>query len=238
MTDISNTNYLKFIKNSGISFFMKNEPNNFYSLNTIKEVSQISNNIVDISNILDLELYIKSSTNCNLKKQAKNSVIGDGNEKANIMLIGEAPGAEEDKVGKPFVGAAGQLLNKMLAAINIERNSIYITNVIPWRPPNNRAPSNDEILQCLPFIQRHIEIIDPELILLLGSTAAKAILSTTLSIAKLRNNWHEYKSINLKKTIQCLVTYHPAFLLRSPNYKKQSWEDLQIFQQKIIDENL
>lgn len=238
MTDISNSNYLKFIKDSGITFFMQNKPNNFYSLNVNKEVSQISDKIKNITNILDLELFIKSSTNCDLKKQAKNTVIGDGNTKANIMLIGEAPGVEEDKVGKPFVGAAGKLLNKMLAAINIERNDVYITNIIPWRPPNNRSPSNDEILQCLPFVQRHIEIIRPKLILLLGSTATKAILATTLSIAKLRGNWHEYQSINFNKTIQCLVTYHPAFLLRSPIYKKQSWEDLQIFQQKIIDENL
>ena len=154
------------------------------------------------------------------------------------MLIGEAPGAEEDKIGKPFVGAAGQLLNKMLAAIRLERDNIYITNVVPWRPPNNRAPSNEEILQCLPFVQKLIELINPKLILLLGSTAAKAILSTPLSIAKLRGSWHDYKSINLNRAIKCLATYHPAFLLRSPNYKKQSWEDLQIFQQRILDENL
>ena len=125
-----------------------------------------------------------------------------------------------------------------LAAIKLERDDVYITNVIPWRPPNNRTPSNEEILQCLPFVQRHIELVNPKFILLLGSTATKAILSTSLSIAKLRGNWHDYKSLNLNRTIQCLATYHPAFLLRSPNYKKQSWEDLQILQQKILDENL
>jgi len=154
------------------------------------------------------------------------------------MLIGEAPGAEEDKIGKPFVGAAGQLLNKMLLAINLNRNKVYITNVIPWRPPNNRTPSNEEILQCLPFLQKHIELIKPKLIVLLGAVAAKSVLSTPLSISKLRGRWHEYKSLHLNESILCLATYHPAFLLRSPNYKKQSWEDLQMLQQKIVDENL
>jgi DNA polymerase len=238
MSDISNSSYIKFLIKSGITSFLQNEPNNFYSINSKKTVSPILNKVNDITNINDLELYIKNYTNCNLKKQAKNTVIGAGNTKANIMLIGEAPGAEEDKIGEPFVGAAGQLLNKMLAAIKIERNSIYITNIIPWRPPNNRPPSSDEILQCLPFVQRHIEIISPKLILLLGSTAAKAILTTTFSVSKLRGRWHEYKSINFTKRIKCLVTYHPAFLLRSPNYKKQSWEDLKTFQKKIFDENL
>ena len=155
------------------------------------------------------------------------------------MLIGEAPGVEEDKIGKPFVGAAGQLLNKMLAAIKLERDDVYITNVIPWRPPNNRTHLQmRKYYNVYHFVQRHIELVNPKFILLLGSTATKAILSTSLSIAKLRGNWHEYKSLNLNRTIQCLATYHPAFLLRSPNYKKQSWEDLQIFQQKILDENI
>ena len=148
-------------------------------------------------------------------------------------LIGEAPGAEEDKVGKPFVGAAGILLNKMLNAIDLKREDIYITNIIPWRPPNNRTPTNDEILQCLPFVQKIIEIVKPDLILLLGATSAKAILNSNLSIAKLRGEWHEYQSINHKEKVNCLVTYHPAFLLRSPNYKKESWIDLQEFQRNF-----
>jgi DNA polymerase len=149
------------------------------------------------------------------------------------MLIGEAPGTEEDKLGKPFVGAAGQLLNKMLAAINLDRNSVYITNIVPWRPPNNRAPNTEEILQCLPFIQKHIEIIQPSIMILLGGTATKAILATTLGITKLRGKWHEYNSLNIKEPILTIAMYHPAFLLRSPGHKKEAWEDLQKIQKKI-----
>ena len=238
MSEILNTAYLTFLKRSGVTTFLQNKPNNFYALGANKKIPLISDKIEDISDINELELFINKYSHCNLKQHAKKTVMGNGNTKAEIMLIGEAPGVEEDKIGKPFVGAAGQLLNKMLAAIKLERDDVYITNILPWRPPNNRTPSNEEILQCLPFVQRHIELVNPKFILLLGSTATKAILSTSLSIAKLRGNWHDYKSLNLNRTIQCLATYHPAFLLRSPNYKKQSWEDLQILQQKILDENL
>ena len=149
------------------------------------------------------------------------------------MIIGEAPGREEDEQGKPFVGQAGQLLNKMLAAINLQRENVYITNVIPWRPPNNRTPTNEEILQCLPYLQKHIEIIKPNFLLLLGATAAKAILSTPLSISKLRNKWHIYTSINLNIKIKTIVSYHPAFLLRSPASKKEAWKDLQFLQKDM-----
>ena len=127
-----------------------------------------------------------------LKKTAKKTVIGDGNIKSKLMIIGEAPGKEEDIQGKPFVGLAGQLLNKMLNAINIKREDVYITNVIPWRPPNNRTPTDKEILDCLPFLHKQIEIINPKYILLLGATASKAILSTSLSISKLREKWHTF----------------------------------------------
>jgi len=237
MSEISNISYLKFLQSSGVTTFLQNQPNNFYTLSTNKKIPLISDKIEDISNIKELEFFINTYGHCDLKQHAKKTVIGDGNTKAEIMLIGEAPGAEEDRIGKPFVGAAGQLLNKILAAIKLERDNVYITNVIPWRPPNNRTPSNEEILQCLPFVQRHIELVNPKFILLLGSTATKAILSTSLSIAKLRGNWHDYKSLTLNRAILCLATYHPAFLLRSPNYKKKSWEDLQILQQKILNEN-
>jgi len=235
MTNTINISYVNFLKKYGISSFLQDKPNNFYNIDSHKTNYLSINNIKDIKNINDLELFIKNSNVSDLKKNANSTVISDGDEKSKIMIIGEAPGAEEDKVGIPFVGAAGQLLNKMLLAINLKRERVYITNIIPWRPPNNRTPSNDEILECLPFVQRHIEIIKPKLILLLGSTASKAILNSTESIANLRGKWHEYKSINLIKGINCLVTYHPAFLLRSPKFKKYSWEDLKIFQKKIND---
>ena len=233
MTNISINSYIKFLKNIGIYSFLQDQPNNYFNINDNKGLNKNLNTIEEIKSIEDLKSYIKNSEICNLKKTAINTVVGDGNENANIMLIGEAPGAEEDKVGKPFVGAAGILLNKMLNAIDLKREDIYITNIIPWRPPNNRTPTNDEILQCLPFVQKIIEIVKPNLILLLGATSAKAILNSNLSIAKLRGEWHGYQSINHKEKVNCLVTYHPAFLLRSPNYKKESWKDLQEFQRSF-----
>jgi len=232
-----NNSYIIFLQKSGISSFLQEKPRNFYSLSS-KKVNSLVLKIEDISNVDELELFIKKSNICNLKNHAKHTVIGDGDLQADIMLIGEAPGAEEDKIGKPFVGAAGQLLNKMLSAINLDRNKVYITNVVPWRPPKNRTPSDEEILQCLPFLQKHIELIKPKLIVLLGAIAAKSVLSTPQSISKLRGQWHEYKSLYLSEPILCLVTYHPAFLLRSPEFKKIAWQDLQQLQKKIQNENL
>ena len=149
------------------------------------------------------------------------------------MLIGEAPGADEDKFGKPFVGRAGKLLDKMLAAIKLDRNKVYISNVVPWRPQGNRQPTTEEILQCLPFIQKHIEIINPSILVLLGGTATKALLTTNQGITKLRGKWHTYNSLGLLNPILTRAIFHPAFLLRSPEHKKSTWEDLLEIQKKI-----
>ena len=237
MRDPLNDSYIVFLKKSGIGSFLQEKPRDFYIPDS-KKMNSLTLKIGNISSVDELEFFIKQSNICDLKNHAKHTVIGDGNAQADIMLIGEAPGAEEDKIGKPFVGAAGQLLNKMLSAINLDRNKVYITNVIPWRPPNNRTPSNEEILQCLPFLQKHIELIKPKLIVLLGAIAAKSVLSTPLGISKLRGHWHEYKSLHLNESILCLATYHPAFLLRSPGFKKIVWEDLQKLQKKIENESL
>ena len=237
MRDPLNDSYIVFLKKSGIGSFLQEKPRDFYIPDS-KKMNSLTLKIGNISSVDELEFFIKQSNICDLKNHAKHTVIGDGNTQADIMLIGEAPGAEEDKIGKPFVGSAGQLLNKMLSAINLDRNKVYITNVIPWRPPNNRTPSNEEILQCLPFLQKHIELIKPKLIVLLGAIAAKSVLSTPLGISKLRGHWHEYKSLHLNKSILCLATYHPAFLLRSPGFKKIVWEDLQKLQKKIENESL
>ena len=240
MSIYSNLSYLNFLKNSGINNFLQNSPNKYYQTSSkyySYNTSKLPNNIQNIGSLNQLEHFINNSNNCALKNQANQTVFADGNPSSKIMLIGEAPGAEEDKLGKPFVGAAGQLLNKMLAAIKLNRESVYITNVVPWRPPNNRTPNSEEILQCLPFIQKHIEIIEPSMIVLLGGTAAKAILATTLGITKLRGQWHQYNNLNVKKTILTRAIFHPAFLLRSPMHKKEAWEDLQEIQKKIeIDE--
>jgi len=229
----TNKEYLDFLVNSGVKYFLKNEPNNFYKIekNTKKNPS-----LFEIKTIEELLIYTQSLENP-LKKSSKKTVLYDGNLESDLMIIGEAPGKDEDDQGKPFVGMAGKLLNKMLAAINIKRENVYITNVVPWRPPNNRTPTEDEILECLPILQKQIEIINPKLIFLLGKTAAKAILTTPLQLSKLRKVWHTYKTINMNKNVNVLVSYHPAFLLRSPEFKKEAWIDLKILEKKIINEN-
>ena len=232
----SNKVFLELLINSGVCFFSKNQPNNFYIPKTNEKFSMESTNNMDLKGIQtigELTKFIKESKQCLLKNTAKKTVIADGNPKAKLMIIGEAPGREEDEQGKPFVGQAGQLLNKMIAAINLQREEVYITNAIPWRPPNNRTPTSEEILQCLPYLQKHIEIIKPNFLLLLGATAAKAVLSTPLAISKLRNKWHIYTSINFSKKIKTLVSYHPAFLLRTPSSKKEAWKDLQFLQKDM-----
>ena len=228
----SNLSYLNYIKESGISAFLQNLPNIRYKEKEKNhKISPI--NISNINSLNELETYINQSNICLLKNTASKTVFADGNASSKIMLIGEAPGAEEDKMGKPFVGLAGKLLNKMLASINLDRNNVYITNIIPWRPPNNRTPNSEEILQCLPFIQKHIEIIKPKLIILLGGTASKAILSSTHGIMRMRGKWYEYNNLNLNNPIPVRAIYHPAFLLRSPENKRETWEDLKEIQKKL-----
>jgi len=231
----SELKYLYFLKKSGIDSFLQNTP--IYRFNTTSpkkfKESSAKKKLDEIDNIDELKLYFNNYDKCLLKKNAHNTVFADGNPNSTIMLIGEAPGAEEDKKGLPFVGAAGELLNKMLLSINLKRNSVYITNVVPWRPPNNRTPSDKEILECMPLVQKHIEIIKPTIIILLGGTASKAILATTLGISKIRGKWHNYNSPNLKEKIIVRAIYHPAFLLRSPSYKKEVWIDLKEIQKKI-----
>jgi len=171
------------------------------------------------------QLYIDGCNACHLASSRKRWVFGAGNAEAMVMVIGEAPGAEEDEQGLPFVGAAGQLLTNMLAAINLDRNKdIFITNVLKCRPPANRSPESTEIQLCTPLLCRQIEIIKPRAILLLGRIAAHAVLGISESIANLRSKVHDYKGI------PAMVIYHPAALLRNAQYKRPAWEDLQKFQ--------
>jgi len=231
----SNKEYIEFLIQSGVHTFLKETPNNLLKNKEIhKELSEQKDikKFDEITEIKDL-IPLISSHKSSLKNTAKKLVLFDGNTKSNLMIIGEAPGQEEDEQGIPFVGKAGQLLNKMLSAIQLDRKDVYVTNAVPWRPPQNRTPTDEEILDFLPFLQRQIEIIKPTFIYLLGTTAAKAILSTPLSLGKLRGKWHEYKTINMNASVNVLVSYHPAFLLRSPNYKKEAWSDLQMLQKKL-----
>ena len=231
----SNKNYLEFLKQSGVHSFLQESPNNLFEN---KQKQPKDNGVIKIKS-LDKITEIKDliplilSHNSPLGKTSKNIVLFDGNIKSKLMIIGEAPGKEEDEQGLPFVGSAGQLLNKMRSAIQLERGNIYITNTIPWKLPLNRAPTDKEILDFLPYLQRQIEIIKPKFIYLLGTSAAKAILSTPLSVDELREKWHDYKSINMDISVKVLVSYHPSTLLQSPKFKKEAWSDLQMLQKKL-----
>ena len=229
----SNKKNLEFIVNSGVNYFLQDSPRNWFENEKKSELSNPNINTGDKKMKIDDVIKDLKDHKSNLQKTAKNLVVYDGNLNAKVMLIGEAPGRDEDQQGVPFVGRAGQLLNKMLLAINLQREDVYITNVVNWRPPDNRTPNDEEILEFLPFLQRQIDIVKPKFIFLLGGVAAKAILSTPLALGKLRGKWHEYKSLNLDGSIPTIASYHPAFLLRSPQYKKHSWEDLQMLQEKL-----
>ena len=181
--------------------------------------------------LIDLKEKIKSIEDCELKKFAKNIVFNDGNPKSQIMLVGEGPGEKEDIQGKPFVGEAGILLNKMLSAIKIKREDVYITNVVNYRPPNNRKPEISEINRYSVFLREHISIIKPKILILMGSTAMEAIFGQKLKISKERGKWKE--TLINQKTYLSILTFHPAYLLRQPEQKKFSWEDLKNIRKKI-----
>ena len=170
--------------------------------------------------------------NCDLKMSAKNVVFSDGNPKSKIMLIGEAPGANEDDEGLPFVGRAGRLLDKMLASINLNREKVYISNIVNYRPPENRKPTDREIKRYLPFITKHIEIINPKILVLLGSTAMNAIIGNDIVISKMRGKWIDKRFGDCKASL--IITFHPAFLMRQPAQKKLAWVDLKMIRDKKV----
>ncbi len=200
----------------------------------------------------ELQEAIAQFSGLSIKKTATNMVFSDGNPDSRVMLIGEAPGAEEDLKGKPFVGASGRLLDKILASIGLDRRSddpkrcIYISNILNWRPPGNRTPSPAEIDISLPFIERHIQLVRPKVLILCGGVSAKALLASNLSISRLRKTWHEYKVIteqlqgmNVEEggcdSIAAIATYHPSYLLRTPLQKKHVWADMLEIDKKISE---
>ena len=167
-------------------------------------------------------------TRCRLHKQGRKQIVfGVGNPEADIMFIGEAPGADEDEQGEPFVGRAGQLLNNMIKAMGLRREDVYIANIIKCRPPSNRTPERDECETCSPFLMRQIEVINPKAIVALGAVAAKTLLAVNSSMGELRGRWYEFRGTKLA------VTYHPAFLLRDPRQKKETWKDLQMVMKEL-----
>lgn len=161
---------------------------------------------------------------CNLRLTAKNLVFADGDPRATIMAVGEAPGRDEDVQGLPFVGRSGQLLDRMLGSIGLDRGKVYISNIIAWRPPGNRTPTPAETEICLPFIERHIELAAPRVLLLLGGASAKALLRTSDGILRLRGKWRKYSCG--EREIDCMPMLHPAYLLRQPGQKRLAWQDL------------
>ncbi len=175
---------------------------------------------------------------CALRLTATNLVFGDGNPNAKLMLIGEAPGADEDREGRPFVGAAGQLLDRMLAAIGLDRTSVYITNILPWRPPGNRTPTANEVTVCLPFLRRHIELVNPKVLVVVGGTSASALLGVGDGITRLRGRWQLYRGApgNERPPIPTMPIFHTAYLLRTPAKKREAWHDLLTIKQRLAAE--
>ena len=232
MSQNSNISYLNFLKKVGISSFLQNKPNIFYENEDNKNNNLSNLGINEVKKLNDLESLIIKSNNLKFKNYFNKIIIGEGNENAKIFIIGEFPEEENQKI-KPFAGESKKLLDKMLKAINLDKKFVYKSNVIPWLIDKNKKIENIDILKCLPFIQRQIEIINPKIILLMGPIAAKAILNSNLDFTNLRGKWHKYKSINFDQSIECLVTYHPKYLVQFPKEKKYAWEDLQMLQKKL-----
>jgi DNA polymerase len=171
-----------------------------------------------------LRALLETFDGCALKHTATRLVFADGNPQARVMFVGEAPGRDEDIEGLPFVGRSGKLLDRMIAAIGLDRSSAYIANVIPWRPPGNRTPTPQETQICLPFIRRQIELVDPDVLVTLGNPSTQALLGTREGIMRSRGKWFDYDTGS--RAIRAIATFHPAYLLRSPSYKRMSWLDL------------
>ncbi|WP_420563301.1 uracil-DNA glycosylase [Thalassobaculum sp.] len=182
----------------------------------------------------ELKQVLEGFEGCGLKVTATNTVFADGVAGADVMVIGEAPGADEDRQGKPFVGVSGQLLDRMLASIGLSRaESVYITNILPWRPPGNRQPTPAEIATCIPFVERHIELAAPKLLMFAGGTSAKSLMGRKEGITRLRGTWMDWPLPNSGGTIPALATYHPAYLLRTPGQKASAWKDLLALRRRL-----
>ena len=213
----------ELINSYEIDYIFSNKPiNRFNNKPTIENISPTLEN---------LKKKIKNISNCSLKESAKQIVFGDGNQNSHLMIVGEGPGQKEDEIGKPFVGDAGILLDKMLKAINIKRKNIYITNVVNYRPPNNRKPEPAEITRYSEFLREHISIINPKILILMGSSAMESLFGNKIKISKERGVWKEL--IINQKTYLTMITFHPAYLLRQSDQKKFSWFDLKEIRKKI-----
>ena len=222
---IINEEILKSIESN---YVYNNEP-----INRFKKLNEPENIKLQLEN---LKNKISLIDNCDLKNNAKKMVFNDGNFNSQLMIVGEGPGEKEDEIGKPFVGDAGNLLDKMLSAINLNRTNVYITNVINYRPPQDRKPSAAEINHYSKYLREHILIINPKILIIMGSTAMEALIGNNIKISKDRGKWKEI--IIKNKTFTSIVTFHPAYLLRQPDQKKYSWSDLKEIRKKIDELNI
>jgi uracil-DNA glycosylase family 4 len=196
----------------------------------VEPVVKIDVDRISTMDLSSLELQVRGCDACDLHKTRKQTVFGVGHHKADWLIVGEAPGADEDRDGEPFVGRAGQLLTQMLRAIGLAKEEVFITNILKCRPPNNRDPKPEELNTCHAYINRKIELLEPKIILALGKTAAQSLLKSDVPISKMRGNLYHYQTNN----IPTIVTYHPDYLLRSPKEKRKVWEDLKFARQQII----
>lgn len=183
--------------------------------------------------LAELRTALDAFDGCSLKKTATQLVFADGNPEARVMLVGEAPGRDEDLQGLPFVGRSGQLLDRMLAAIELDRTQVYIANVVPWRPPGNRTPTPQETALCRPFISRQIELANPDFLICLGAPSAAELMNNTIGILKFRGQWRDFETGS--RTIRAMATLHPAYLLRQPLQKRLVWRDLLALRQALDD---
>jgi uracil-DNA glycosylase len=197
------------------------------AIGTARAAARAANSLDELRAMLD------TFDGCALKFTATRLVFADGNPKARVMFVGEAPGRDEDLEGRPFVGRSGKLLDLMMAAIGLDRSKVYIANVIPWRPPGNRTPTPQETQICLPFIQRQIELVDPDVLVTMGNPSTQTLLKTRDGIMKTRGRWISYDTGS--RTIRAMPTFHPAYLLRSPAYKRLSWQDLRAIRKTLAE---
>jgi len=188
----------------------------------------------EAKSLADLRAALERFDGCALRLTATHTVFADGNPQADVMLVGEAPGADEDRQGLPFVGVSGQLLDRMMAAIGLGRDDFYITNVCFWRPPGNRKPSPAELAACRPFVERHIEIVNPKVLVLVGGSSAQNLLETAEGITRLRGRWFDYRT-SAGVVIPALPIFHPAYLLRQPELKRETWRDLLLLRHRLDD---
>ena len=226
-----NTKFIQLIKYYSLinhNLIYENEAINRYKINSNLAVKGTKG-----KELQELKQLITNIKNCVLKKNSTNIVFSDGNPNAKIMIIGEGPGANEDLEGVPFIGKTGQLLDKMLLSINLDRDNVYITNVVSYRPPENRAPNAEEVIRYLPYLTKHIEIIDPKILILLGSTALSAVIGGDQVISDVRGKWIEKKIGKCNTSV--ITSFHPAFLMRQPDQKAMSWIDLKMIKKKILD---